>query len=264
MTTSGPYLTLAETCRRLGVSRKALRLYEAQGLVRPERTGADWRVYGPEDIARLHQILALKRFGFPLTRIAEILGGKVPDLAGFLEFQEQAAKKELDQLQHAVRLLAAARRKLAEHGSLSSDDLIFLTRETVMTEKRNEGVAGIYEAIAAKHLSADDRAVLDRNGYAGMDKPDPDWSELHEDGRRLMEIGDPTSIEAMDLAKRWMTKVFQATGGDPALTRKVRDVAREAHETPTFQAASSSSNAMMDFVQKAYGAAIEAGLMPRP
>ncbi len=264
MATAGPHLTVAETCRRLGVSRKALRLYEAQGLIRPERTSADWRVYGPEQIKRLHQIVALKSFGFPLTRIAEILTGKVPNLAVFLEIQQQAVKRELAQLKRAGQLLTAARNRLADQGYLSTDDLIFLTRETVMTDKRSEGVSEIYEAIAAKHFSAGDWATLEANGYTGMDKPDLDWGRLHDDARRLMAIGDPGSIEAMDLAKRWMTKVFEATGGDPNLTRKVRDVAREAHEVPAFQNASSSSNDMMDFVQKAYGAAIEAGLMPKP
>jgi len=73
MQTPGPFLSVAETCRRLSVSRKALRLYEAQGLVQPERTSSEWRVYGQAQIARLHQILALKRFGFALNRVAEIL-----------------------------------------------------------------------------------------------------------------------------------------------------------------------------------------------
>ncbi len=257
-----PYLTLAETCRRLGLSRKALRLYEQHGLVTPERTGADWRVYGPEQIARLHRIAALKSFGFPLNRIAEILSGKLSDLSGFLAFQEQAVQRDLDQDRHAARLLAAARHKLAQQGSLSTDDLIFLTRETTMSDKRT--ASEIYDAIAARHLSDDDRATLARNGYTGIDHADTDWPRLHAEASQLMEAGDPTSIQAMDLARRWMLKVFEATGGDTALTMKVRDVAREAHDIPAFQQGSTSSNAMMDFVQKAYGAAIAAGLMPKP
>lgn len=56
----GPYRRSAEVARRLGVSGKALRLYEARGLVRAGRTAAGWRVYGPEQIARRHPILALK------------------------------------------------------------------------------------------------------------------------------------------------------------------------------------------------------------
>ena len=97
-----------------------------------------------------------------------------------------------------------------------------------------------------------------------MDKPDADWGALHEEAAQLMKAGDPCSSESMDLARRWMGKVFEATGGDPVLTRKVRTVARELHEQPVFAAASSSSNEMIDFVSQAYGAAIAAGIMPRP
>jgi DNA-binding transcriptional MerR regulator len=258
------HITSAEAARRLGVSGKALRIYEARGLVRPERTPAGWRVYGPEQIARLHQVLALKSFGLPLGRIAELLSGRLADLEGFLALHEQRLRRELDGIEHALRLLSAARARLAGEGSLSSDDLIDLTRETVMTDKQNEELAQAYEAIAAKHFSPDDRAALDARGYGGMAMPDTDWDVLHAEAARLMQAGDPASPEAMDLARRWMGKVFEATGGDPALTRKVRDVARETHEQPAFQRAAPSANAMMDFVAQAYGAAIAAGIMPRP
>ncbi len=257
------HLTLAETCRRLGVTRKALRLYESHGLLTPGRTGTDWRVYGPEQIARLHQILALKRFGLPLNRIADILKGKVADIAAMLDVHAGVIQDELKHLHRAASLVRAAQTRLAARGSLSTDDLIFLTKETVMTEPRNPVLSDIFENIADKHLSADDRSALAKKGF-DMLQPDIDWPALHAEAQRLMEIGDPTSLAAMDLAQRWMAKVFEATGGDPALTRKVMDVARNLHDDPAFAAASTSSNPMMDFVQKAYGAAITAGLMPTP
>lgn len=263
MTTRKPYLTLAETCRKLGVSRKALRLYESQGLVTPERTASEWRVYGPDQIERLYQVLALKRFGFPLNRVAEMLSGKAADMASLLALHEQVVKRELDTLQRAASLLSAARSKLARDGSLSTDDLISLTKETTMNERKAH-LEDLYEQIAGKHLSADDQQTLSRNGFTSMLQPDTDWDRLHEEGRRLMDIGDAGSAEAMDFAKRWMSKVFEATGGDPELTRKVRDVAQDLLEDQAFQNASSATNAMMVFVQKAYGCAIDAGLMPRP
>jgi len=70
------YLSTAETAAALGVTPRALRLYEARGLVRPLRTDAGWRAYGPEQVARLHQILALKRLGLPLRAIGELLAGR--------------------------------------------------------------------------------------------------------------------------------------------------------------------------------------------
>jgi hypothetical protein len=68
----------------------------------------------------------------------------------------------------------------------------------------------------------------------------------------------------MALAQRWMAKVFAATGGDPALNRRVKAMAREVHEQPAFQQHAPQANAIMDFVASAYGAAIAAGLMPDP
>lgn len=260
----GPNLRSAEAARRFGVSGKALRLYEAQGLITAGRTAAGWRVYGPEQISRLHQIIALKSFGFPLSRIAELLSGGLPDLATFLELHEQMLRQEAERVGEALRLLSAARAKLASRGGLSPDDLMDLTRETTMTDKRNKDLSTAYEAVAARHFSPADRQTLSANGYGGMDKPDADWGALHEEATRLMRIGDPGSAEAMDLARRWMGKVFEATGGEPALTMKMKAVARETHEQPAFAAVSSGANELMDFVAQAYGAAIAAGIMPKP
>lgn len=258
-----PYLRTAAVTRRFGVSGKALRLYEAQGLVRAERTAAGWRVYGPDQIGRLHQVIALKSFGFSLSRIGELLAGVLPDLATFLELHEQVLRQELKRVSEALRLLSTARAKLAQQGGLSSDELMTLTKETAMTDKRTDDLSAAYEAVAAKHFSSADKATLDANGYRGMSQTDAAWEALHEEAIQLMKIGNAHSPEAIDLARRWMNKVFEATGGDPALTRKMKAVARKTQQQPAF-AASSSSNEMMDFVAQAYGAAIAAGVMPQP
>ena len=144
------------------------------------------------------------------------------------------------------------------------DELVNLTKEIAMADKQNDDLTFIYEAIAIKHFSPVDQETLAANGYGGMDKPDAHWGMLHEEAARLMETSDPRSPEAMDLARRWMGKVFEATGGDPLLTKKMKTVARVTHDQLAFAAASSSSNEMMDFVSSAYGAAIAAGIMPKP
>lgn len=263
MAKSGPCFSSAAVARRLGVSGKALRLYEEQGLIRAERTPAGWRVYEHEQIARLHRVLALKSFGFSLRRIAKILSGQVVDLAEFLQIHEQVLIQDAKRIDKALQLIATARTRLNERGELSSDDLMDLTRETTMTTDAGDLTAA-YEATAAKHLSPADRETLANRGYKSMTEPDPGWSALHQEATQLMTAGDPRSPAAMDLARRWMGKVFEATGGDPALTRKVRDVARDLHDQPAFAAASTSSNEMMDFISEAYGAAIAAGTMPKP
>ena len=42
------------------MSTKALRVYEQRGLLRPARTAAGWRAYGPQQMARLAEIVALR------------------------------------------------------------------------------------------------------------------------------------------------------------------------------------------------------------
>jgi hypothetical protein len=133
-----------------------------------------------------------------------------------------------------------------------------------MTDKRENDLGAAYQSVAAKHFSTAEQKILSANGYDGMDKPDAAWGVLQDEAVRLMRTGDPGSAEAMDLARRWMGKVFEASGGDPALTTKMKAVARETHAHPAFAAVSSSSNKVMDFVAEAYGAAIIAGIMPKP
>jgi DNA-binding transcriptional MerR regulator len=81
------FLSPSETARRFGVTNKALRLYERHGLIAPVRSASGWRTYGPAQVTRLVQILALKRLGLPLARIAQLLAGR-DDLGAVLALQE--------------------------------------------------------------------------------------------------------------------------------------------------------------------------------
>jgi DNA-binding transcriptional MerR regulator len=86
------HLSPAETAKRFGISIKALRLYEQHGLLKPLRiangsTGAAWRVYESDQLARLHQILALKRLGLSLGQIGGLLfGEKALDISASKEW----------------------------------------------------------------------------------------------------------------------------------------------------------------------------------
>ena len=52
MTSTARFLNPSEAARQLGVSAKALRLYEERGLLAPARTAAGWRAYDPGEMAR--------------------------------------------------------------------------------------------------------------------------------------------------------------------------------------------------------------------
>src|SRR5438128_1117369 len=116
------HLSPTETARRFGVSIKALRLYERHGLLKPLRSQSGWRTYGPDQIARLHQILALKRLGLPLAKIAALLV-HAGSLDAVLAIQEQALARDSAKLARALVLVRAARSKLKSGQALSIDDL---------------------------------------------------------------------------------------------------------------------------------------------
>ncbi|OWW04845.1 hypothetical protein ATY81_02400 [Rhizobium sp. R72] len=73
-------LTAQECASRIGLSIRALRLYEQQGLISPRRTSKQWRLYGSTEIARLNEILVLKSLGLTLRDISKLLRGHPTDL----------------------------------------------------------------------------------------------------------------------------------------------------------------------------------------
>jgi DNA-binding transcriptional MerR regulator len=75
-----PILDIATVVRETGVTSRALRFYEARGLIRPMRTASGRRAYGTGELARLDAILTLKRAGFSLSAIAAMLADRRADL----------------------------------------------------------------------------------------------------------------------------------------------------------------------------------------
>lgn len=66
-----PY-SIGEMCDAFGVTARALRFYEDEGLIAPERRGTQ-RLYSERDRARVAWILRGKRTGFSLAEIRELL-----------------------------------------------------------------------------------------------------------------------------------------------------------------------------------------------
>jgi MerR family transcriptional regulator, thiopeptide resistance regulator len=88
-------LDIAEVARLTGLTSRALRFYEARGLVTPLRTGSGRRHYGPAELERLHQIVAMKRAGLTLTQIQRLAAGRALDLRALVATQlEVLAERE--------------------------------------------------------------------------------------------------------------------------------------------------------------------------
>lgn len=64
--------SIGDLAGEFGISTRAIRFYEAKGLLAPERVGSN-RIFNKRDRARLILILRGKRLGFSLEEIAEYL-----------------------------------------------------------------------------------------------------------------------------------------------------------------------------------------------
>src|SRR4051794_3890683 len=174
MTARTPFRTAAETARLLGVTVKALRVFERHGLVHAQRTAVGWRVYGPNELLRLHQVIWLKRLGLKLTQICAILHNRSVDLDRLLTLQEQLLLDRKNSIDQALRLIGKARAKLTQGESLSADELIALTKETDMTREVPDWAKKI-SPIVDRHLSEADKEKL-KKSYDGVA-----WERLIEE-----------------------------------------------------------------------------------
>lgn len=100
--------TIAELAREFGITTRTIRFYEAEGMIEPERQGAQ-RLYHPRDRVRLKLILRGKRLGFTLAEIREIIDlydrepGEAGQLQHFLDKIEER-RAELEQKRRDIAL----------------------------------------------------------------------------------------------------------------------------------------------------------------
>jgi DNA-binding transcriptional MerR regulator len=114
------HFSISDLCAEFDVTARALRFYEDEGLIGPERRGTQ-RIYSHRDRARLAWILRGKRVGFSLGEIREMIdlydvgdGRKVQRLVTLercrarielLENQKRDIDAHIDELHQFVALL---------------------------------------------------------------------------------------------------------------------------------------------------------------
>ena len=131
MSSSAEYLNPSEAARRLGVSAKALRLYEQRGLVAPVRTAAGWRAYGPDEMARAGEIAALRALGLSLAQVARVLTGEARGLEPALAAHQARLESQIRQLAGAIEKVRDIRADLVQGKAPAAADLARLVGPAV-------------------------------------------------------------------------------------------------------------------------------------
>ncbi|PXA92908.1 MerR family transcriptional regulator [Nostoc sp. 3335mG] len=122
MTRHEPLLSPAEAARKLGISAKALRLYEQRGFISPIRSEAGWRHYGAAELARAREIIVLRALGLSLTEIGAVLSGDRAGLAAALAAHQTRLEADLSARFEAIGRVRHWRDELrAGHAPALSD-----------------------------------------------------------------------------------------------------------------------------------------------
>lgn len=202
-------LDITDVARRTGLTSRALRFYEARGLVKPLRTASGRRCYGSGELERLYQLVALKRAGLSLADIKGLFDRKPIDLRELLAIK-------LDQVDAQARTLGEIRDVLAT--TLSRIDRgepidaatfcsLIRTGDMMMTDEAKQ-----WEAVTDRYMSDAARADFEAKrgdmatAYAGFDQAaySAKWKELGTRIKAALPL-DPASDAAQAFVAEWNT-----------------------------------------------------------
>lgn len=105
---------ISEFSKLTNVSVRMLRHYDKLGLLKPSnRAENGYRYYTENNLATLQQIMALKYFGFQLSKIKSILEHH-QNIYAHLKMQQQVLQSQADHLHHVCHLLSTVLEKFSE------------------------------------------------------------------------------------------------------------------------------------------------------
>ncbi|HEX8405900.1 MAG TPA: MerR family transcriptional regulator [Duganella sp.] len=198
-------LKIGELATRSGLTVRALHHYDSIGLLTPSaHTDSGYRLYNRADVARLHQIQALRRFGMSLADIGTFLASPdapfadvVAQQIATLDWQIAQASALREQLSHLHRQMAGGEPDLADW--LSTLELM-----------------NLYD----KYFTKDE---LHQLPFWQQDaRRNSGWAALVGQLQELMRQSVPPADAApRELSERWMLMLERDTAANPDFARRV-------------------------------------------
>ena len=194
-----------------GVGRRALRLYEEKGLIRPRRgVGNRYREFDADTLARLHRVRLLQAIGLSLAEIGRLLDGTVDDWVAALALQEEWLRRRFDETRTALDRVRAARASVAAGRALGASEVLDLIAAAAPRDG-DEPMKDLYE----KHYSPAVREALARHPATPEEirAGEEAWAEVMAEAERLKNT-DPAAPEAQALVARWDGLIRAFTQGN--------------------------------------------------
>ncbi|GEM_PF-508782 len=96
--------TIGEVSKLTGISKRALQIYDEQGLLVPSRTDSEYRLYSDDDLVVLFLIKLLKQLGYKLKEIKQIMESPDFDVQASLDAQIKMLEQKKRELECQIML----------------------------------------------------------------------------------------------------------------------------------------------------------------
>lgn len=193
-------MKVSQVAKLTGITVRTLHYYDEIGLLKPgEVTEAGYRLYGPEDLERLQQILFFRELDFSLDDIRQILQNPAYDKELALKNHRQMLLQKRSRIDSLIALVEKTLKGETDMSFAQFDDSqIRNTRDQYALEvKQRWGNTDAYAQYEEKTESYDD----------------PQWKLLKGEGEAILRrFGenrhlDPASEEAQALVKDWQAYI---------------------------------------------------------
>jgi DNA-binding transcriptional MerR regulator len=190
-----------------GVSARTLRYYDEIGLLKPARVAqSGYRIYGPQELDVLQQILFYRELRFSLEEIKSLLAA--PDFDRTRAFESHltalhAKRERLDALiRNVTRSVAAMKGEIA----MADKEKFEGFKQQLIDENEEKYGAEIREKYGEDAINRSNQKVkgMSKEQYAEVEKLS---AEVNETLKAAFEQGDPSgelAQKACELHKRWL------------------------------------------------------------
>jgi DNA-binding transcriptional MerR regulator len=195
-------IDIREVVRRTGLTSRALRFYEARGLVSPLRTHTGRRLYGPAELERIAQILALKRADLSLAQIQRLTARRALDLGRLINAQLEALADREAEIAEAKKLLLAVKSRIDRGEPVDAATFCSLIRngDAVMAAENWKNVTDRYFSEAEKEEWASRMPAMPE-GF-DMEAYNRQWTDLAARIEAALPL-DPKSEQAKAYYDEW-------------------------------------------------------------
>lgn len=228
-------LKIGQLARQTGLTVRTLHHYDAIGLLRPSgRAENGYRMYNRTDVARLHQVQALRRLGLSLEQTGAVLAGEDAGIGAVVGRQIEQLNR---QIEHATLLRDRLLQLQDDFAAQAEPDL----REWLTTLE--------LMAIFDKHLTPEETARWRAHNRDSRRAEGQAWKDLLAQVQALMRDAVPADAPAaQDVARRWIEQTDPHLKRSPQLMLKLDALYRDE---PAMRSAMDTDPALFDYIGRA-------------